>query len=192
MAAAPRILLALDYGTTYTGKGYHPAPCRPPAHQCARKGVAFCSTADLNENNWYRNIQIVSQWPTDKNEDKVPSSISYTPRRLGRKQFGYDIEPGSDVIMHTKLEFQPKSRSKEIEVLANTLDGLVLSNHNKNPAARRRVERYYAKSAVDVCRDYLDRIAEVVLESLKQKFNEFTASVVPIDMMITHPAVCSL
>ena len=149
--------------------------------------MAFATTTDFNERNWRTRITIVEDWPgVGGIADKVPSSLSYSPRVLGKEQYGFDIEDGSTVIVQTKLEFKRRTRPQELSFLANTLENLITAGPG---GAANQEDRSYARSAQDICKDYLDNIANVVLDTLRVRFNEFVAGAIPIDLVLTHPAV---
>jgi molecular chaperone DnaK (HSP70) len=91
-----RLIIAIDFGTTFTGVAYYPSPPRsvpPDAQQIAR------------------DIQVVSDWPsttTRSFKEKIPSIIAYnTDPPLWGRQVTPDDQPQE---AHFKLDLEPKTR----------------------------------------------------------------------------------
>ncbi|KAF1979396.1 actin-like ATPase domain-containing protein [Bimuria novae-zelandiae CBS 107.79] len=90
-----RLVIGLDYGTTYTG-------------------VSFCETSDTNYVE--DRIQVVQDWPSAHSmigtKEKVPSEIAYTPDGI---RWGGLIPPHVQRNMWTKLELDaPMAEEAEI------------------------------------------------------------------------------
>lgn len=151
-------------------------------------GLAFASTARLNESNWQNDIIVVTLW-AGEDQVKVPSRLSYSDSVNNEKQYGFNIAPGSSIILHTKLEFLKKTRAQEMSSLSSTLENLIMANRFGAPGSR-QVDRYYAKSPQEVCKDYLDKIVDVLLERIAGAFlNPLAAQTLPVDLILSHPAI---
>jgi len=114
--------------------------------------------------------------------------ISYAPSSEGRTQFGYDIETPCEVIVNTKLEFTPKSRGDEMHELRRVFPKLVGEQGTGSAGA-------YAKSDVEIARDYLRKLADQVRNYILDLGEEWAVgdgeailADVPMDLIITHPA----
>lgn len=141
------------------------------------------SVADLRS---FRN------WP-GKDAEKVPSSYSYskTSRQARKKQWGYSIDDQSRVLRWTKLELEPRETKKELEELRELVQGLNLVKklkENRDTGKVDEIPRHISKDAIEIIRDYLSKIARAWRDHMTSR----SASVlteVPLDIVITHPAV---
>lgn len=169
-----RMVVALDYGTTFSGIAYLSVASR-------QKDQDLDALAD--------DIRVLQGWPTHESE-KVPSEISYSPSPKGCRQWGYDIDDNSRVLKWTKLELEEtRSRSAELRTLAETLWGMQLLDLSEDAVIRNDIPRHLAKEPEDIVKDYLDNIAEQTLEEICTQVGRRVADNIPIDMVITHPAV---
>ncbi|KAK3396747.1 hypothetical protein B0T20DRAFT_355975 [Sordaria brevicollis] len=172
-APETRMVLALDYGTTFTGVAYLSVASR-------QKDQDLDVLAD--------DIRVLQGWPTHESE-KVPSEISYSPSPKGCRQWGYDIDDNSRVLKWTKLELEEiRNRSAELTTLAETLWGMRLLDLSEEAVIRNDIPRHLAKEPEDIVKDYLDHIAEQTLEEIQTQVGRKVADNIPIDMVITHPA----
>ncbi|CAK7208180.1 hypothetical protein SEUCBS140593_000086 [Sporothrix eucalyptigena] len=165
--SSARIVLALDYGTTFTGVAYAQSTGRP---------------IDLND------IHVVQNWP-GASEVKVPSQISYSNSKQRLLQYGYSIDEDSEVLSKTKLELQDgNDRGRELTTFTQTLHGLASLRLNDANAIAGRIPRHLAKTAEDIVQDYLERIADVTYDDMINTLGRAVPEQIPIDMVITHPA----
>ncbi|KAF1911224.1 hypothetical protein BDU57DRAFT_485781 [Ampelomyces quisqualis] len=108
---ANRLVVALDYGTTYTG-------------------VAFCETSDTGVLE--KHIDVVKDWPSRHTKigtkEKVPSEIAYLPEGT---QWGSLIAPNVQRHMWTKLELD----SAQIGEAAKIVRELSLNNQGPDKKA---------------------------------------------------------
>ncbi|EAA33990.2 hypothetical protein GE21DRAFT_3741 [Neurospora crassa] len=168
-----RMVVALDYGTTFSGIAYLSVASR-------QKDQDLDALAD--------DIRVLQGWPTHESE-KVPSEISYSPSPKGCRQWGYDIDDNSRVLKWTKLELEEtRGRSAELRTLAETLWGMRLLDLSEDAVIRNDIPRHLAKEPEDIVKDYLDNIAEQTLEEICTQVGRRVADNIPIDMVITHPA----
>ncbi|KAK3683332.1 hypothetical protein B0T22DRAFT_245329 [Podospora appendiculata] len=171
-----RLLIALDYGTTFTGIAY--------------LSVSKQKEQDLNA--LVDDIRVLSRWPTSDStteSPKVPSEISYSPSPKGCLQWGHDIDDGSRVLKWTKLELEEnRDRGAELKTLAETLYGLRLLDLSESAVIDNNIPRHLAKEPEDIVRDYLEFIAEQTLEEIHDEVGKKVPENIPIDMIVTHPA----
>ncbi|CAK7244917.1 MAG: hypothetical protein STHCBS139747_006480, partial [Sporothrix thermara] len=165
--SSARIVLALDYGTTFTGVAYAQSTGR---------------AVDLHD------IHVVQNWHGGS-EVKVPSQISYSNSKQRLKQYGYSIDFDSDVLSKTKLELQDSNdRGRELTTFTQTLHGLASLRLNDANSIAGRIPRHLAKTAEDIVQDYLERIADVTYDDMINTLGRAVPEQIPIDVIITHPA----
>ncbi|KAI9769806.1 MAG: hypothetical protein M1840_003800 [Geoglossum simile] len=167
----PRIVLALDYGTTYTGLAW----------------INVDGQTTLSEEG----IKLFQSWP-GRNASKVPSTFSYSrtrgPKRC--KQWGYDIGENSLVMQWTKLELEPRTAVKELDILRDLVSGLDLINElraDEQAALVNNIPRHITKDAEGVVRDYLSKVSREWYTHIKVQ-GRFILDRVPLDIVISHPA----
>jgi hypothetical protein len=91
----------------------------------------------------------------------------------------------------TKLELEPRTTVRELEVLRELVNGLDLINElraDKNAANTNNIPRHISKDAGDIVRDYLSKVAREWYLYMKG-LGRYTLDTVPLDIIITHPAV---
>ncbi|KAK3386605.1 hypothetical protein B0H63DRAFT_520692 [Podospora didyma] len=168
------MIIALDYGTTFTGIAYLPAPSRQK---------------ELDLEALANDIRVIQSFKKHESQ-KVPSEISYSPSPKGCEQWGYDIDDNSRVLKWTKLELEEtKNRTTELRTLAETLYGLRTLNLSESEVIKNNIPRHLAKEPEDIVKDYLDQIAEKALEEISTVIGRHVPERIPIDMIVTHPAL---
>lgn len=91
----------------------------------------------------------------------------------------------------TKLELEPRTTVRELEVLRELVKGLDLVNElraNENAAYTNDIPRHISKSSEDVVRDYLCKVSREWYQFISTQ-GRHTLGNVPLDIVITHPAV---
>ncbi|KAF2837829.1 actin-like ATPase domain-containing protein [Patellaria atrata CBS 101060] len=174
---ANRLVFALDYGTTYTG-------------------FAWCESTSVTDVFRLEDIKVHQDWPGidgSSNEVKVPSVISYSPAPDAASQWGNDISPKSETIKWTKLELDPRDKIEELKSILRALDStknLDLRAIQKLPGG---IPPGTTKDSVEIATEYLARFRKHVMRSLQQgdHINEDAFSRIPIDLVVTIPAVWS-
>lgn len=134
-------------------------------------------------------LRVLPEWPDAREERKVPSQISYAATSSGKKQWGFSIEPGSNVFGWTKMELMPQSPAKELLVLCRLLEGqkLIQDLHSVDrfPLA---VPRHLIKDAGEVIEDFLSRVARQWHSYMTKEGNVALEEIV-LDVIVTFPAV---
>ncbi|KAK3939278.1 hypothetical protein QBC46DRAFT_388319 [Diplogelasinospora grovesii] len=172
-AGEARVIIALDYGTTFTGIAYLSITGR---HK------------ELDLDTLQKDTRVLQAWPTHESE-KVPSEYSYSPSPKGCRQWGYDIDDNSRVLKWTKLELEEtKNRTTELRTLAETLYGLRLLDLTPEAIIRNDIPRHLAKEPEDIVKEYLDQIAEQTFTDITTTLGRHVPERLPIDMVVTHPA----
>ena len=183
-----RIVLAVDYGTTFTGQ------YRPRCFNCFRgttdsySGVAYARTTGRDELD-LDDIYVVAQWEHVE-ADKVPSEFSYSKTKNHKKQYGYDIDDKSDVLARTKLGLEENNnRLRELKAFSDTLYGLSCIELNDYTAINHQIPEHLSKNAEDVVEDYLKKVADVTHRDIAIRLGSAVLENITVDLIITHPAV---
>jgi hypothetical protein len=103
------------------------------------------------------------------------------------------MDDDSEVMRWTKLELEPRTTVRELEVLRELVKGLDLVHElraNENAANTSDIPRHLSKDAGDVVRDYLGKVAKEWFLYMRSQ-GKHTLTSVPLDIVITHPAVRS-
>ncbi|OAG36308.1 hypothetical protein AYO21_09473 [Fonsecaea monophora] len=163
-----RFVIAVDYGTTYTGLGV--------AYATPNSNYLPLDEIDLME-DWGHNMG---------NHKKIPSVISFSPSTEAmEQQWGYDLSEHAISVVHTKLELDLQDVSGELDLMLHALDGMCdfSFQHIKGAGAE---HAFSDKSAERVVTDYLTRVFEHLLAAIAN----FSFSIrirVPVDLVVTVP-----
>jgi hypothetical protein len=129
----------------------------------------------------------VTSWP-ESGQAQVPSEISYATGLGGERQWGYDISPNAPRLTLMKLEFEHQERKDELQKLLQAVKGMetvrVSDIDQSNGLALS-----YSKSAEEIVKDFLIGVRETLLEDLRSLYSAAYLSTIPIDLVITVPAV---
>jgi hypothetical protein len=179
-----RLVIAVDYGTTYTGKKVIWPTFYTTNHLI---GVAYATPygdrVPLNE------VTIVQNWVhRQSNSDKIPSVFSFSERSEEmEQQWGFDLSPGAVAMVQTKLELDHQTVDQELELLMQNLEGM----HNLDTSYIIEAEKspvFTYKSAEEVVTEYLTRIFEYVLSTV-ERFNKKVLENTSTNIVITIPTV---
>ena len=185
-----RIVVGLDFGTTFSGEFVKPKSSLRDAYQADLTGFAWVSTRGENEitlddvNSGTHGI-----WPA-RNGGKVPSQRSYSKVPTSSVnppvQWGYDIAVDSTTVTWFKLGLAVREAEEELETLGKMTKRI--SNLFKSESAADITD--LSKTAAEVLDDYLDKIIKhcvaAMREVAQEQMNEY-----PVDVIITHPVVSS-
>jgi hypothetical protein len=190
-----RLVLALDYGTTYTGASHRFCSNRSLLHTAYNNlGFAF-GWAGRDQNNSNLGVEESDDGISDAKtwvkggEVKVPSQIAYAAGHEYNTQWGYDISPGTLRLLWTKLELLTQNRGEELDHILRALEGMQDLNFEYIERSLGLPE-YPAKEPVEIITDYLSLVREHVIErdlipTLGRELFERT----PIDLVVTCPTV---
>jgi hypothetical protein len=165
-----RLVLALDFGTTYTG-------------------IAMAKMQGSHIQLDKIKVNMVYPGP-GTNTDKVPSVISYTePSNKAEKQWGSDLSDNAVVMINQKLELEVRSLSEELDLIISTLDrvhDLNFGHVKKSPPS----PEYTTKGPDLIVLDYLRKVFNHVLPEI-DKFvgRSQMRDILPVDIVATIPAV---
>jgi len=137
-------------------------------------------------------LTVFDKWPGQGGEVqrfKVPSKLSYSETHSGQRQWGYSIDKKSTILGWTKLELMPQSPGKELTLLRNLLEGLILlKKFQQSDELDSEMPKHLVKNASEVIRDYLDKVA-------KEWYGHMTGTGastlrnIDLDIVVTHPIV---
>lgn len=91
----------------------------------------------------------------------------------------------------TKLELEPRTTVRELEVLRDLVKGLDLVNElraNENAANTNDIPRHISRDSGGIVMDYLSEVAREWYQYIKSQ-GQHTLDHVPLDIVVTHPAV---
>ncbi|KAK5082464.1 hypothetical protein LTR05_007611 [Lithohypha guttulata] len=170
-----RVVIAIDYGTTYTG---------------------FALAGSFSEHADLQKIEVLQSWGSSGgNQSKVRSMISYMKSSTGETQWGSNISDQATAMVNTKLELEPQAtRFDELELTWLLLKGTgnLAFDHLKkigpNPI-------YPSASPGKIVTDYLAHICKSACESGSFETVDLTKLAetnTPLDIVITVPANWSL
>jgi hypothetical protein len=146
--------------------------------------------SDGKTSNTIEDLVEYTHWPEERGP-KVPSAFSYSDTKGPHhcKQWGHDIDDDSKVMQWTKLELEPKATVKELEILRDLLKGLNLVNECRADESK-EIPQYLTRDSGDIVRDYLLKISRHWLDFMEDA-GQFTLDTdrVPLDIIVTHPAV---
>lgn len=184
ISGSARIVIAIDYGTTFTGMLRHYRHDQKLKHAA---GLAIASTQSKNAD--LKKIQVLQEWTSKmSNQQKVRTMISYTKPLNGEAQWGTDVSDDATTMVNTKLELEPQdSRFDELDLTLALLKGtgnLSFENVRKagpNPA-------YSCKTPTEIVTDYLTKVCESARKSstIDQLVRTPNATV---DIVVTVPVV---
>ncbi|KAH7330476.1 hypothetical protein BKA65DRAFT_434268 [Rhexocercosporidium sp. MPI-PUGE-AT-0058] len=166
------LVIGIDYGTTYTGVAY--------------RDLTFDEHGNVRDSE----IQIVRGWPgigAIKDENKVPSQISYDVGFHSERQWGYDISTDTARLGLTKLQLEDQDKVDELKKILEavkameTLDFSRIEYHNG-------LALTYSKDPEAVVADYLSKIREHLMGDLRELYDAVYLALTPIDLVVTVPA----
>ncbi|KAF8851719.1 hypothetical protein BDZ45DRAFT_730704 [Acephala macrosclerotiorum] len=162
-----RLIIAIDYGTTYTGVAY--------ATPAGKK-------ASLTE------IDVVQDWGDRmRNQDKVPSVISYSGKvEKSEQQWGSDLSKGAIAMVHTKLQLDVDDTSTELDQILESLEGMQDLNFQYIKKTE-GTPRYTRRGPEEIVADYLERVFEYLVGAVSH-FTEEWRTQAPVDIVATIPA----
>ena len=187
-----RLVIALDYGTTYTGQSpifvHNLMGCERQIYKIEKclignvLGLAYTLTTESKAN--LDEIMTIYDWGNGvDNEEKIRSVISYT-RGI---QWGGKLEPGSIAMVHTKLQLQLRSTSHELDYCCQALEGMNNLDFRSLKSAG-SLPPYTWKSPETIVEDFLSKMFES-LKSVHGVFNSEVLEDTPVDIVATIPAV---
>ncbi|RAH64719.1 Hsp70 family protein [Aspergillus aculeatinus CBS 121060] len=158
-----KIIVAIDYGTTYTGVSY-----------------VGSKASELKD------ITVIDGWPGSRQNTsyvlKVPSRIAYAAEneRTIADLWGFQVQPGMSACSWTKLLLDENTSLTEFD--DRSLDEASGAGILRLPAG---------KTAVDVVADYLTYIYKHIMYTLARHMTPPDLAITPIEFWFTVPAIWS-
>jgi hypothetical protein len=141
-------------------------------------------------------LQVFTQWPGFSGQ-KVKSLVSYSESKTHRKQFGNDIDDNSEIVKWTKLDLDPKllnDHLKQVHSATKGLDrikSLVQSiSRNGQEMLDLDIPLHITKNTTEIIEYFFEK-ALAAWKAHIQARADGLLGVVPIDIVVTHPAVSS-
>jgi hypothetical protein len=147
-----------------------------------------------SDDGTFSDVNVFLQWPGGSGLQKVPSKISFSSAPGGKEQWGYSISEESHVLQWTKLELKLQDTTSELRKLKYLMQGHKLLQdyftqaESNDPNALANAPRHICKSSEDIIREFTGRIAQKWYEYMIDN-SRFSLGEVPLDVVITHPAV---
>ncbi|KAG0645461.1 hypothetical protein D0Z07_8512 [Hyphodiscus hymeniophilus] len=166
-SALNRLVIAVDYGTTFTG-------------------IAFATPTSPHA--ILKEIKVLEDWPAEMgNSGKIPSVISYSPSTdAGELQWGASISPNAVTMFNTKLELDVQdNKIDELDLVLAVLDGVDNLNFETVKASASDPE-YTPKTPEQVVTDYLTHL----FEHLSHEFDHFGSRLreqLQVDVVVSVP-----
>ncbi|KAF3129560.1 hypothetical protein TWF703_008847 [Orbilia oligospora] len=173
--AEARIVIGLDFGTTYSGVAY-----------CDEKGAAEGTSG----------VQLITSWPglaahTATNE-KVPSRIAYgtppEPDIIWGNQIKHNTKASINSCMKLKLDERPAHIRHFLEVLTRGMAGMDVKDEDESS---NEPLDHPSKTPVDMVADYLTKVREIAWDVLEQQYGKVLFSSMKKELVVTVPAVWS-
>ena len=153
-------------------------------------GVAFQDVTAIQSEVDVDQIRLVDVWPPRKTSAKVPSEISYSSAPGRERQWGSDISQEAVKMVWTKMELDQQERSDELRMILDALNGM--NNLDLKAIERSRgIPDYPAMDPVDIVADYLSKVRAHLVQTLEATYGKEYLTIIPIDLVITVPAVSS-
>jgi hypothetical protein len=184
-----RMVLAIDYGTTFTGVS---TPILLRSFSATDNygnvlGLAYAfpesDYADVSQ------VRVMTNWGDGMSNDvKIPSVISYSPcTGADEQQFGASLSPDAVAMVNTKLELDAQdTRLDELDLLLQVLDGMKNLDFEHVKSAK-GYPGYTWKKPEDIVTDYLSKVFQC-FEDATEHLMEIKLNV-PVDIIITVPVV---
>jgi hypothetical protein len=154
------------------------------------KGLAFVYVKETEAEPAIDHVKLHTQWPKSQST-KVPSAISYSRSPGRRKQWGHDIEPGSEVMRWTKLELEEAEIGDEINRLRDAVKGLRLmtqfTTETRDRVLNHDIPHHLGMDAEYIVTEYLSHVFREWYDVLAAEVRSLFENI-SIDLVITHPS----
>jgi molecular chaperone DnaK (HSP70) len=175
--AAARIIVGVDFGTTYSGNRW-----RRGNIDCAdRPGVAFVTST-----KGFKDVEVIQKWPGGLNTiaQKVPSLIAYAEENddIGDEdRWGYDVDGGLLSCSWFKLRLDENIQKTEFD------DPLL-----EHVVGKGLMRIKPGKDAKEVTTDFLRLLHEYIMSQMQKAIGKTATEQTAFRFQFTLPAVWSL
>jgi len=180
VAGRHRLVVGIDYGTTYSGIVNPPACQRSALTNDPCAGVSYGTTDKTTVDD----VTVIRTWPGKDGEWKVPTRIAYAKENskvgLAQDAWGYQVEPNMTSCSWTKL------------LLDMSAEHAVHDDPNLQLAMDRGMLRLPQNvQPQQVCSDFLREVHSYMTARLIKQVSKQVLDSTPVDCWITVPAVWS-
>lgn len=177
-----KIILGVDYGTTFTGK----SRCLDsflggalPINSHSRIGISYVTSDKTSIDD----IDVFRSWPGDgrpvEGNWKTPTVIAYgAENRAGRNHWGYEVRRGMTSCSWTKLLLDSSAETAEFD-----------DPSLRNAAGSALFHIPHGKNAQMVCQDFLTEVYRFVVNNLKMRITPEVFEMTPMECYLTVPAI---
>jgi molecular chaperone DnaK (HSP70) len=193
-ADGSKIVVGLDYGTSYTGL------CRNIILGTLLAllltfspflGLAWAQIQRMDNRDMHDiELRVMTEWPGQTGQ-KVPSLVSYSRTPNAREQYGNDIDDQSEVVSWTKLDLDPQNVTNHLKLLEDTTRGLKLVPalyRKEKPVMERDIPFHIAKDTTEIVQHFLEKVVRAWKVQIQESADGALGHI-PIDIVVTHPAV---
>ena len=131
---------------------------------------------------------LLTGWPKQAGY-KVPSELSYSDTPAGHRQWGFDIDPKSERMVWTKLQFDIQPRDQELKWILRALDGMKDMKMNVTGPNGQSSNDFPTYEAVDIASDYLKRVRKWVISDMERQYGRGYIDKLNTEIVVTIPAV---
>lgn len=165
-----RLIVGLDYGTTYTGEFTNLVL----GDTTNGLGVSFCETSSNSTGD--EHIEVIHDWPSQHTKigtkEKVPSEVAYQKEGL---IWGSLIPPHVQRHLWTKLHLDPTQKGELVKIVREVSTSAQDSN----------------KQPVEIIADFLAQIKAHLIKNLDEKYGKLLWRGLDMTLVVTVPAVWS-
>ncbi|KAK4161725.1 hypothetical protein QBC43DRAFT_357267 [Cladorrhinum sp. PSN259] len=177
-----RIVIGLDFGTTYSG-------------------IAYCDDAAAREGT--AGVKLIETWPGGKltSTEKVPSRIAYAPPTTAGADptiiWGNQIKHNTKATVHACMKLRLDEKMKGSEQFRMLLAFLTSRVNDLDLDASDILDEpdgppeYPGKSPVDMVSDYLTKVREAAWAEIERTYGAEMFASMRRELVVTVPAVWS-
>ena len=131
---------------------------------------------------------VLTDWPKQAGY-RVPSEISYSPTKGGHRQWGFDIEPGSEILLGTKLLFDTQPLKQELVCVPRALDGMKDMKMDLMRWGDNKIPQFPPYDPVEIVTDYLRHVRKWTINSIERQYGRGYIDKLVTDIVYTVPVV---
>jgi hypothetical protein len=175
-----KIILGVDYGTTFTGKSPGWGPKNKLGLTNLRAGVSYVTSDKTSIDD----IDVIRTWPGDgrpvEGNWKTPTVIAYGAENRGaiRNHWGYEVRRGMTSCSWTKLLLDTSAETAEFD-----------DPSLRDAAGSALFHLPHGKDAQMVCQDFLTEVYRFVVGNLKMRMTAEVFDMTPMECYLTVPAI---
>ncbi|KAM7198281.1 hypothetical protein V8F33_005072 [Rhypophila sp. PSN 637] len=179
-SGAARIVIGLDFGTTYSG-------------------VAYCDERGAREGT--AGVKLIMSWPgiisQNATNEKVPSRIAYGPPPVAEILWGNQIKANTKSTVHACMKLRLDEKMKGSEQFRHLLAFLTSRMTDLDIDVDDLLDKpdgppeYPGKDPVDMVADYLTRVRGAAWAEIEKTYGKEMFASMRKELVVTVPAVWS-